>query len=83
MADVRDEYLRALYSLSKVDAGKWATFVEAFKALTFSEYERALSMSAGDTQIAVGMGRRMRDLRDDFLHIDTLADKIRRAHGTL
>ena len=83
MADARDEYLRALYALSKVDAAKWATFVEAFKVLMVSEYERALSMPAAETQIAVGMGRRMRDLRDDFIHIDALADKLRRSHGTM
>ena len=82
MADVRDEYLRALHSLSKADASKWATFLEAFKVYTFYEYERALSMPASDTQIAVGMNRRMRDLRDDFTNVDNLANKLHR-HGTI
>jgi hypothetical protein len=80
--NVREDYLRALHSLSKVDASKWATFVETIKALALSEYERALSMPASDTQIAVGMNRRIRDLRDDCIHIDSLAGKLHK-HGTM
>lgn len=77
-ADVRDEYLRALFELSKADSARWATFVEAFKVYVFYEYERALSMPAHETQFAVGMNRRMRDLRDDFINIDNLANKLRK-----
>jgi hypothetical protein len=83
-SEVRDEYLRALFELSKADASKWATFVEAFKTFTVYEYERALSAPTGETYIMVGMNRRMRDLRDDFIHIENLASKLRKAvHGTI
>lgn len=84
-SEVRDAYIRATFEVSKADVSKWATFVEAFKSYTLYEYERALSMSAADTQIAVGMNRRMRDLRDDFIHIEALADKLRKPphHGSI
>ena len=83
MADsVREDYLRALHSLSKVDASKWATFVDAMKMLAVSEYERALSMPTNDALIAVGMNRRIRDLRDDCVHIDSLVSKLYK-HGTM
>lgn len=84
MAEVRDQYLRATYELSKADPAKWATFVETFKVYVAYELERALSAPTGDALISVGMGRRMRDLKDDFVHIETLADKLRRtAYGTI
>ena len=78
MSEVRDQYLLALHGLSKADPAKWATFVEAFKELVAVEYERALSAPSSEALIGVGMGRRLRDLRDDFLHIDTLVSKLRR-----
>jgi hypothetical protein len=78
MSEVRDEYLRALFDLSKVDVSKWATFVEAFKAFTLYEYERSLSAPSGEAQIAVGMNRRMRDFRDDLIHIENLAGKLKK-----
>lgn len=84
MSDVRDEYVRALFELSRADVNKWATFVEAFKAFTLYEYERALSAPSGEAQVMVGMNRRMRDLREDFIHIENLANKVRKpAHGTI
>lgn len=84
MPDVRDEYLRATFELSKADASKWATFVEAFKSFTLYEYERALSLPPHETHIGVGMNRRMRDLRDDFVNIENLANKLRKpAHGSI
>jgi hypothetical protein len=78
VSEERDEYLRATYSLSKVSPDAWATFVETFKAFTVYEYERALSSPSGEAQIAVGMNRRMRDLRDDFIHIENLASKLKK-----
>ena len=85
MSEVRDAYLRATFEVSKADPAKWATFIEAFKGYVLYEYERALSMAPSETQIAVGMNRRMRDLRDDFVHIEALADKLRRPphHGSI
>jgi hypothetical protein len=78
LAEVRDEYIRALFDLSKVDPAKWATFVEAFKAYTGYELERALSAPSGEAQTNLGMSRRMKELRDDFINIQALMDKIRR-----
>ena len=84
MAEVRDEYLRALFELSKADGAKWANFVETFKAYTVSELERITTSTAEHAGIAIGYGRRMKEQRDDFVHIETLADKLRRAtYGTL
>jgi hypothetical protein len=74
----REEYIRALYDLSKGDPARWATFIEAFKVFTLFEYERSLSTPSGEAHIALGMNRRMRDLRDDFIHIENLADKLRK-----
>lgn len=82
-SEVRDEYIRATFDLSKADPARWATFVEAFKAYVLYEYERALSTTPAETQIMIGMGRRMRDMRDDFVHIEALASKIKKPHGTL
>ena len=75
--DVREEYIRATFDLSKRDPAVWATFVEAFKAYTLFEYERSLSAPSSEAQIAAGMNRRIRDIRDDFIHIENLAAKIR------
>jgi hypothetical protein len=76
--EVRDEYIRALFDLSKVDPAKWATFVEAFKAYTVHELER-ITQSAPDTaQIAIGFGRKMKELRDDFVGIEALMGKIKK-----
>lgn len=74
---IRDEYIRATFDLSRRDPAVWATFVEAFKAYTLYEYERSLSAPSSEAQIGIGMNRRIRDIRDDFMHIENLADKIR------
>jgi hypothetical protein len=78
MADIRDEYIRALFDLSKTDPAKWATFVEAFKAFTVSELERITQSTPETAQIAIGFGRKMKELRDDFIGIETLMSKIRK-----
>jgi hypothetical protein len=78
MAGVRDEYIRALYDLSKADPAKWATLVEAFKVYTAYELERALSGPSSEAHVNLGMGRRMKEMRDDFVDVETLMDKIRK-----
>jgi hypothetical protein len=77
-SEARDDYIRATYSLSKVSPDAWATFIEAFKAFTLYEYERSLSAPAGEVQINIGQNRRMRDLREDFIHIENLANKLKK-----
>jgi hypothetical protein len=76
--EVRDEYIRALFDLSKVDPAKWATFVEAFKAYTVHELERITTSPVEAAAIAIGYGRRMKEQRDDFINIESLMDKIRK-----
>jgi hypothetical protein len=78
MAEVRDEYIRALFDLSKVDPAKWATFVESFKAYTISELERITTSTPDNAMIAIGFGRKMKEQRDDFIGIETLMGKIRK-----
>lgn len=78
MADVRNEYIRATFDLSKVDPAKWATFVETFKAYTIAELERITTSTVENAPIAVGFGRKMKELRDDFIGIEALMDKIRK-----
>ena len=78
MADVRNEYIRATFDLSKVDPAKWATFVEAFRAYTVAELERITTSTVENAPIAVGFGRKMKELRDDFIGIEALMDKIRK-----
>ena len=76
--EVRDEYIRATFDLSKVDPAKWATFVEAFKAYTVTELERITTSTVDNAPIAIGFGRKMKELRDDFIGIEVLMDKIRK-----
>jgi hypothetical protein len=78
MAAVRDDYLMALYSVSKTDPAKWATFLEAFKTYTVYELERSLGTPTGDIAVAFGHSRCITRLRDDFIEIEQLADKIKR-----
>lgn len=83
MAGVRDDYIRATFELSKSDPARWATFVEAFKAYTMYELERITTSAPEHALIAIGFGRRMKELRDDFIDIEKSAAKIRGPHGTL
>ena len=78
MSDVRDEYIRALFDLSKSDSAKWATFVEAFKVYTIDELERTTTSNVDNAPIAIGFGRKMKELRDDFIGIEALMNKIRK-----
>ena len=76
--EVRDEYIRALHDLSKSDPARWATFLEAFKAYTIDELERITTSNVDNAPIAIGFGRKMKELRDDFVGIQALMDKIRK-----
>lgn len=78
MAAARDDYLLALYDLSKADPSRWATFVEAFKTYTMYELERSLSTPTSDIAIAFGYSRCITQLRNDCVNIDALASKLRK-----
>jgi hypothetical protein len=81
----RDEYLKALYALSKSDPSAWATYVEAFKAYTAEELERITTATVETSPIAIGFGRRMKELRDDCIDIEKTMEKYRKQtpHGTI
>jgi hypothetical protein len=85
LGNSREDYIKALYDLSKTDPAKWATFVEAFKAYTAYELERITSATQDTAGIAIGFGRKMRELRDDCIDIEKIADKLRKQapHGTI
>jgi SAM-dependent MidA family methyltransferase len=76
-SEARDEYLKALYALSKSDPSAWATYVEAFKVFTAYELERMFTTPVGDALVAIGMGRRMKELRDDCIDIEKIMEKYR------
>jgi hypothetical protein len=77
-SSARDEYLKALYALSKSDPSVWATFVEAFKVYTADDLERITTASVDHAPIAIGFGRRMKELRDDCVHIEAIMDRLRK-----
>jgi hypothetical protein len=82
--EVRDEYIRALFDLSKSDPAKWATFLEAFKAYSAHELERSLSTQASDIAVSFGINRCLIHLRDDFIQVEALMNKLRKpSHGTI
>ena len=84
MDNEREEYIRTLYELSKTDPAKWATFVEAVKAYTAAELERITTSTVEAAAIAIGYGRKMKELRDDCVNIEKIADKLRKPrHGTI
>lgn len=76
MAQIRDEYIRATFELSKSSPAAWATFVEAFKNYTMYELERMLTTPTSEAQVSLGLGRRMRDMRDDFIGIEELMKRV-------
>lgn len=78
MSEVRDNYLRAVYDLSKADPSRWATFIEAYRAFAAYEYERSLSAPTSEALVNLGMNRRMRDLGLDFVDIENLMGKLKK-----
>jgi hypothetical protein len=78
MGTPREDYIRALYDLSKGDPARWATFVEAFKAYTASELESMTKSLPENAAMAIGYGRKMKEQRDEFVEIETIMAKIRK-----
>ena len=77
MAEARDEFIRATYSLSKVSPDAWATFIEGMKGMTQWELERMSQAPADAAAFAIGYARRLVDLRNDFIGIEKLAEKLK------
>lgn len=75
---VRDEYILALYALSKVSPEAWQTFVVAFKEYTHYQIEQGLSAPTDMAEMSLGMGRMIKDLRDDFISVEAIAAKVKK-----
>ena len=76
MTDARNEYIRALFTLSKSDPRAWEEFMAAFNVYTQEELERALRTPVMEAQVALGMSRRIVDIRDDCRNIVALMVKV-------
>jgi hypothetical protein len=77
MAVARQTYLKATYLLAKNSPAAWADFVEAFKLYTAYELERAMTAMTLEAQVALGMSRRIVEIRDDFVNIEERGGKLR------
>jgi hypothetical protein len=77
MAVVRQQYLKATYQLAKNSPAAWVDFVEAFKLYTAYELERSMTTMTAEAQVALGMSRRMLEIRDDFVNIEERGGKLR------
>jgi hypothetical protein len=78
MTEARDAYLRAMFKLSRANAAEWATFVEAFKSYAAEEIERTLTAASHDAQFGIGYGRRMRDMRNDIVRIESIPESLKK-----
>lgn len=77
-SEARDEYLKALYALSKSDPAVWATFVEVLRIYTLDELERITTSSIENAGIAIGFGRKVKEFRDDCIDIEKTMEKFRK-----
>jgi hypothetical protein len=76
VSEARDNYLLAVYKLSKYTGPEWFEFVEAFKLYVATEIERGLSSPTDGIPIAWGMSRALVKMRDDFVGIEAIASKL-------
>jgi hypothetical protein len=78
MPKARDDYLRAMFKLSRVGPGEWATFVEAFKVYAAEEMERTFTVASDDALMGIGFGRRMREMRNDIVGIESIPESLKK-----
>lgn len=77
MRTVRDDFIAALFQLSKASQPEaWDKFLRVFDSYVAYELERGLSSQTQDVLISVGMGRRLREMRDDFKNVEEIYRKI-------
>lgn len=76
MSAARDNFLRATFVLAKSSPMAWHDFVATLNDYAMEEIEQGLKATTADTFIAVGMGRRLIELRNDFRDIETTAKKL-------
>lgn len=74
----REDYLRALYTLSKTCPPEiWVNFVKALTTYTADQMERTVvSVPSGEALIAIGMVRHMREFRDEVRDVETIIRKM-------
>jgi hypothetical protein len=78
MAGERDEYLRATYRLSKVDTMAWSRFMQAFARFATEEIEKCMTAPPDSAEMAIGMARKLRDIRNDIVNIDNIPEALKR-----
>lgn len=76
--EARDAYIRAVFELSRVSPDAWGNFVEHFKWMTVIELEAMANAPPDRAQTAVGMAKKMKEIRDDFINVEAIAAKIKK-----
>lgn len=76
--NAREEYLRALYSLSKnTPPDVWMKFVNALTVYTQDQMERVvISAPTNEALVAIGMVRHMREFREEVKNIEEAHRKM-------
>lgn len=72
----REGFLRATFMLAKSSPMAWHNFVSEMDNYVKAEIERGLGATTEETMIAVGMGRRLVELRNDFRDIEAVGRKL-------
>ena len=78
MSEARNEFIRATFTLSKADPAAWESFLVVFNNYAQYELERALGVPLNEAQMALGMCRKMIELRNDFRDIQQLMVKVKK-----
>lgn len=73
---VREEFLKAAFVLAKSSPMAWYNFIAALDAYTKSELERGLGATTDETMVAVGMSRRLLEIRNQFRDIEEVGHKL-------
>jgi hypothetical protein len=73
----RENFIRATFALSKSSPMAWFDFLEALNVYVAEEVERGLGTTTDEAMIALGMSRRIVNMRNDFRDIERLAQKIK------
>jgi hypothetical protein len=71
----RQVYLRTAFLVAKNSPAAWIDFIEALKLYVASELERSTTAPSAEAQVALGMNRRLLEMRDDFVNIEEKGGK--------
>lgn len=72
----RESFLRATFMLAKSSPMAWHNFIAELDTYVKAEVERGVGAAPGEMMIAVGMSRRLIELRNDFRDIDAIGKKL-------